>query len=325
MKSVLVFLFIFLLTSVSAQVVPLNPDVLYGKLDNGLTYYILKNSLPKERAMFYLAVNAGAVNENADQNGLAHFCEHMAFNGTKNFPGKGILNYLESIGVSFGGGLNAYTNSDITCYTLNNIPTNRQGYIDSALIVLREWAANVSYSTKEIKKEHRVIHEEWRTGGGAYKRMSDKVDKILFQGSKYADHNVIGDVSIIDNDVLTAQLFHQVHFLTIGNIRKEKIIQPFLVHHVQGDINAVVRNAEYPVGPLDSQLPEIRRDGMQGKETGVKPIVELLHFLYFMFVNDEIRFYQPVTCVVFHAVCDGAGIKKEKQADCRNDLQYKVF
>jgi zinc protease len=199
MKSVFVLLFIFVLTTLSAQIVPLNPDVLYGKLDNGLTYYIQKNSLPKERAMFYLAVNAGAVNENSDQNGLAHFCEHMAFNGTKNFPDKGLLNYLQSIGVSFGGGLNAYTNSDITCYTLNDIPTNKQGFIDSALIILREWAGNVSYTTDEINKERGVLHEEWRTGGGAYKRMSDKIDKVLFQGSKYADHNVIGDVSIIDN------------------------------------------------------------------------------------------------------------------------------
>lgn len=199
MKSVFVLLFVFVLTSLSAQMVPLNPDVLYGKLDNGLTYYIQKNSLPKERAMFYLAVNAGAANENADQNGLAHFCEHMAFNGTKNFPDKGLLNYLQSIGVSFGRGLNAYTSSDITCYTLNDIPTNKQGFIDSALIILREWATNVSYTTDEINKERGVLHEEWRTGGGAYKRMSDKVDKVLFQGSKYADHNVIGDVSIIDN------------------------------------------------------------------------------------------------------------------------------
>jgi zinc protease len=198
MKSLFVLVFVFVLATLSAQVVPLNPDVLYGKLDNGLTYYIQKNSLPKERAMFYLAVNAGAVNENADQNGLAHFCEHMAFNGTKNFPGKGLLNYLESIGVSFGGGLNAYTNSDITCYTLNDIPTNRQGYIDSALIILREWAANVSYKTEEINLERGVIHEEWRTGGGASKRMSDKIDKVLLKGSKYADHNVIGEVNIID-------------------------------------------------------------------------------------------------------------------------------
>jgi zinc protease len=198
MRSLFVFIFIFVLATLSAQVVPLNPDVLYGKLDNGLTYYIQKNSLPKERAMFWLAVNAGAVNENEDQNGLAHFCEHMAFNGTKNFPEKGILNYLLSIGVSFGGGLNAGTGSDQTTYTLNNVPVNRHGYIDSALIVLREWAGNVSYTTDEINKERGVIHEEWRQGGGANKRMSDKIDKTLMKGSKYADHNVIGEVTIID-------------------------------------------------------------------------------------------------------------------------------
>jgi zinc protease len=198
MKTLFIVLFIFVLTGLSAQVVPLNPDVLSGKLDNGLTYYIQKNSLPKERAMFYLVINAGAINENADQNGLAHFCEHMAFNGTLNFPEKGILNYLQSIGVSFGGGLNAFTSSDLTCYTLNNIPTNRHGYIDSALIVLREWAGNVSYLTKEIDLERGVIHEEWRQGGGASKRMSDKINMTLMKGSKYADHNIIGDVNTID-------------------------------------------------------------------------------------------------------------------------------
>ena len=149
--------------------------------------------------MFYLVVNAGAINENEDQNGLAHFCEHMAFNGTKAFPDKGILNYLQSIGVSFGGGLNAYTSSALTCYTLNNVPTVREGYIDSSLLVLREWASNVTYSDDEINKERGVIHEEWRTGGGASLRMSKITNPVLYGGSKYANHNVIGDVNVIDN------------------------------------------------------------------------------------------------------------------------------
>jgi zinc protease len=231
MKSLFVIILIFVLATMSAQVVPLNPDVLYGKLNNGLTYYIQKNSLPKERAMFYLVVNAGAVNENTDQNGLAHFCEHMAFNGTKNFPDKGILNYLQSIGMSFGGGLNAFTNSDITCYTLNDVPTNRAGYIDSALIVLREWAGNVSYTTEEINKERGVLHEEWRTGGGASKRMSDKIDKTLFSGSKYADHNVIGEVSIIDKaDPDIIRKFYKDWYrpdlqavIVVGDIEKDAI------------------------------------------------------------------------------------------------------
>jgi zinc protease len=199
MKTFFSLLLMIGMTSLCAQVVPLSSDVMYGKLDNGLTYYIQKNSMPKERAMFYLVVNAGAINENEDQNGLAHFCEHMAFNGTKAFPDKSILNYLESIGVSFGGGLNAYTSSALTCYTLNNIPLKREGYIDSALLILREWASNVTYSDEEINKERGVIHEEWRTGGGANLRMSKKTNPVLFEGSKYANHNVIGEVNIIDN------------------------------------------------------------------------------------------------------------------------------
>ena len=199
MKKILSFLLFLSCAVLSAQLVPLNPDVLYGKLDNGLTYYVHRNTLPKDRVMLYLAVNAGAINENESQNGLAHFCEHMAFNGTKAFPDKGILNYLQSIGLSFGGGLNAYTSSALTCYTLNNVPTTRDGYIDSALLVLREWASNVTYSDEEINKERGVIHEEWRTGGGAGLRMSKITDPVLYTGSKYANHNVIGDINVIDN------------------------------------------------------------------------------------------------------------------------------
>ena len=199
MKTFFSLLLLLGMTSLSAQVVPLNPDVLYGKLNNGLTYYVQKNSLPKERAMFYLVVNAGAINENEDQNGLAHFCEHMAFNGTKAFPDKGILNYLQSIGVSFGKGLNAGTSSAMTVYTLNDVPTLREGCIDSSLLVLHEWASNVTYSDAEINKERGVIHEEWRTGGGSGLRMSKITNPVLYAGSKYANHNVIGEVTVIDS------------------------------------------------------------------------------------------------------------------------------
>lgn len=231
MKKLFTFFFLIFCASISAQLVPLNPDVLYGKLDNGLTYYIQKNSLPKERAMFYLVENAGAINENEEQNGLAHFCEHMAFNGTKAFPDKGILNYLQSIGVSFGKGLNAGTSSAQTVYTLNDIPVVREGYIDSALLVLREWASNVTYSDEEINKERGVIHEEWRTGGGAGLRMSKITDPIVYTGSKYANHNVIGEINVIDK---TAPDFLRSYYkkwyrpdlqaiIVVGDIDKEAI------------------------------------------------------------------------------------------------------
>ena len=194
------FSLLFLVSIVlSAQEVPLNPAVLHGKLDNGLTYYIQKNSLPKERAMFYLVVNAGAIDEDDNQNGLAHFCEHMGFNGTKNLPGKALLNYMEKNGVSFGKGLNAFTNTNITCYNLNDVPTTSESLIDSSLIILHEWATNVSFNTDEINKERGVIHEEWRTRGGAGRRMGDITNKVLYNGSKYAYRNVIGTLDVIDN------------------------------------------------------------------------------------------------------------------------------
>lgn len=199
MKFPFLTLLILLSVTLSAQEVPLNPDVLHGKLDNGLTYYIQKNSLPKERAMFYLVVNAGAIDEEDNQNGLAHFCEHMAFNGTKNFPVKTLLNYMEKNGVSFGRGVNAFTNTNITCYNLNDVPTTKESLIDSSLIILHEWATNVSFNTDEINKERGVIHEEWRTRGGANRRMSDITNKVLYSGSKYAYRNVIGTLDVIDN------------------------------------------------------------------------------------------------------------------------------
>ena len=144
MKTLFFILCALLSTTVHGQEVPLNPDVLHGRLPNGITYYIQKNSMPENRAMFYMVVNTGGINEDDNQNGLAHFCEHMAFNGTKNFPGKSLINYLESNGVAFGRGVNAGTSSASTIYTLNNLPVTNPGFVDSALLILLEWASNVS-------------------------------------------------------------------------------------------------------------------------------------------------------------------------------------
>lgn len=199
MKNLLFASFFLITLGLSAQDIPLNPAVLHGKLANGLTYYIQKNQLPKDRAMFYLVVNAGAIDENDNQNGLAHFCEHMAFNGTKNLPDKALLNYMEKNGVSFGKGVNAFTSSAITCYNLNDVPTTREILIDSTLLILNEWATNVLYKTEEINKERGVIHEEWRTRGGASRRLGDVTNKVLMNGTKYASHNIIGTLDVIDN------------------------------------------------------------------------------------------------------------------------------
>ena len=189
--------------------VPLDPAVIYGKLDNGMTYYIRENKLPEQRAEFYLAVNVGATSEDADQNGLAHFTEHMAFNGTKNFDKKAILNYLQSIGMKFGPEINAFTGSDETNYMLQKVPTTDPKVIDTALLILYDWANNITFDNAEIDAERGVIHEEWRTGRSAMFRMMREANKTIYKDSKYATHDVIGDINILDNfDYETIKRFY---------------------------------------------------------------------------------------------------------------------
>lgn len=178
--------------------VPLDPAVKMGKLENGLTYYIRHNPKPENRAEFFLAVNAGAMQEDDDQDGLAHFCEHMAFNGTKNFEKHEIVNYLQSIGMKFGPEINAFTSYDMTNYMLQKVPTDAKENIDTAMQILFDWACGVSYEDEEIDNERGVLHEEWRTRRGASYRLGIETDKIIFAGSKYGKRTVIGDINIID-------------------------------------------------------------------------------------------------------------------------------
>lgn len=183
--------------SLSANL-PLDPQVKTGKLENGLKYYIRVNKKPEDRAELRLVVNAGSVLEDDDQQGLAHFCEHMAFNGTKHFAKQELVDYLESIGMRFGPDLNAYTSFDETVYMLQ-IPTDSMKIIENAFQILEDWAHNVSYDDKEIDKERGVIIEEWRLGRGAESRMRDKQFPILFKDSRYAVRLPIGKKNILDS------------------------------------------------------------------------------------------------------------------------------
>ncbi len=169
-----------------------DPSVRYGKFDNGLTYYIKHNDKPAERADYYLFTNVGAIQETPAQNGLAHFLEHMALNGTKNLPGKMMINYFESIGASFGPNINASTGVEQTMYMLTNIPTTREGIIDTALLVMHDYSAFVTNDPVEIDKERGVIIEEWRTRRTAEWRNIEKAWEYLYKGSKYATCNIIG-------------------------------------------------------------------------------------------------------------------------------------
>ena len=177
----------------SAQTpLPNDPATRVGKLDNGLTYYIRHNDKPAQRAEFYLATHVGAIQETPDQDGLAHFLEHMCFNGLKNLPGKQMLEYLQSIGAEFGRNINASTGVEVTQYMLNNIPVIREGIIDTCLLVMHDYSHFVLNEQKEIDDERGVIIEERRTRRNASWRMYEQNKKYMFKGSKYADCSLIG-------------------------------------------------------------------------------------------------------------------------------------
>ena len=135
------------------QPMPLDPKVRSGKLENGLTYFVMKNVEPKGQAEFFIAQKVGSILEEENQRGLAHFLEHMAFNGTKNFPDNKVISYLETIGVKFGANLNAYTAIDQTVYNISAVPVSRQGIIDSCLLILHDWACAITLDHEDIDKE----------------------------------------------------------------------------------------------------------------------------------------------------------------------------
>lgn len=179
--------------------IPADPAVRVGKLDNGMTYYIRHNAKPEKQGEFYIFHNVGAIQEEDSQIGLAHFLEHMAFNGTKNLPDKQLINYLETIGVKFGANLNAGTGQDMTVYNMSSVPLTREGIIDSALLILHDWSYFITLDPKEIDKERGVIIEELRTGDNAQFRAREKYSPVLFNGSKYAYRNVIGNQEALRN------------------------------------------------------------------------------------------------------------------------------
>ena len=179
--------------------IPVDPDVRIGKLDNGLTYYIRHNNWPEQRAEFYIAQRVGSIQEDDNQRGLAHFLEHMAFNGSKHFKGNEMLRWCESVGVKFGTDLNAYTSIDQTVYNISNVPTTREGIVDSCLLILYDWADGLLLEKEEIEKERGVIHEEWRLRTSAQMRMLERDLPKLYPGSKYGHRMPIGLMEIIDN------------------------------------------------------------------------------------------------------------------------------
>ena len=266
------------------QPLPIDSAVRVGKLENGLTYYIRHNEYPKNRAEFHIAQAVGATMEEDHQNGLAHFLEHMAFNGTKHFAGKGIIEYFESVGVNFGGNINAYTSLDETVYRLSEVPTVREGIIDSALLVMHDWACGLLLLEEEIDNERGVIREEWRTGAQANRRMWKAINPIKYPGSQYAKRDVIGDTAVINNFTYDALRDYYKKWYGPDN---QAII-------VVGDIN--VDEIEAKIKALWAEVPARVNRGerpLYSVDDNAEPIVAIVRDKEAQYTRIEMEFKKP--------------------------------
>ena len=265
MKLVKIFLCCILATlglQMSAQgdmmgPLPLDPAVRYGVLPNGLTYYIRHNEEPRELVNFYIAQKVGSVQEEENQRGLAHFLEHMAFNGAKHFPGDGqLIKYCESIGVKFGANLNAYTSTDETVYNIDDVPTTNPTNIDSCLYILLDWSNGLLLEESEINKERGVIHEEWRMRSSASMRIINRNLETLYPESRYGRRMPIGLMSVIDNfepDFLRAYYKKWYRpdlqgIVIVGDINVDEVEAK--VKSMFGEIPAAVNPAKYELYPV---------------------------------------------------------------------------
>ena len=276
------FLGLFLLSAIPlstfAQNVEQDASIRQGKLKNGLTYYIRHNAKEAGLADFYIAQRVGSILEEPRQRGLAHFLEHMAFNGTKHFPGKGkklgIVPWCETIGVKFGANLNAYTSVDQTVYHIGSAPIKREGIIDSCLLVLNDWSQYINLEPKEIDKERGVIHEEWRNRrtGMAMQRMMENVMPKIYKGSKYEDCLPIGNMDIVDNfPYQDLRDYYQKWYrpdlqaiVVVGDFDVDKMEQK--IQKLFGKIKAHKNPAEriyYPVTDNDKMIIAIEKDKEQ--------------------------------------------------------------
>lgn len=247
----LVFVFVGTIQAQTMQPLPVDSLIRTGKLENGLTYYIRHNEYPPQRANFYIAQKVGSMQEEDNQAGLAHFLEHIAFNGTKNYPGKKtMLNYLESIGVKFGANVNAYTSFDETVYNINDVPVLRSATIDSCLLVLHDWSSFISLKDEQIDEERLVIKEEWRTRHDAQSRIWDKQLPIIYEGSKYANRMPIGSMDVIDHfpyQVLR-DYYHKWYRPDLQGI---VIVGDIHVDEVEAKIKEMFADIPKPVNPAE--------------------------------------------------------------------------
>lgn len=230
--------------------VPVDKEVRIGKLDNGLTYYIRHNEYPKNQVDFYIAQKVGSILEEDNQRGLAHFLEHMCFNGTKNFPGNSMIKWLESVGVKFGYNLNAYTSIDETVYRISSVPTERIGVQDSCLMILSDWADGLLLEGKEIDEERSVIHEEWRSQLPPNMRILEKLLPEIYPDSRYGHRLPIGTMEVVDNFPHQALRDYYEKWYR-PDLQGIVVVGDIDVDRIEGKIKELFSKIEKPVNPAE--------------------------------------------------------------------------
>lgn len=230
--------------------VPVDKEVRIGKLDNGLTYYIRHNEYPKNQVDFYIAQKVGSILEEDNQRGLAHFLEHMCFNGTKNFPGNSMIKWLESVGVKYGYNLNAYTSIDETVYRISSVPTERIGVQDSCLMILSDWADGLLLEGKEIDEERSVIHEEWRSQLPPNMRIMEKLLPEIYPDSRYGHRLPIGTMEVVDNFPHQALRDYYEKWYR-PDLQGIVVVGDIDVDRIEGKIKELFSKIEKPVNPAE--------------------------------------------------------------------------
>lgn len=274
------FVFSTLAINSFGQQIPVDTLFLTGKLDNGLTYYIRKSSNPPKTADFYIVHNVGSLQEDDNQRGLAHFLEHMAFNGTKNFPGKNLLNSLAHNGVKFGTNVNAYTSMDRTVYNISSVPIVRDSFIDSVILMLHDWSSFISCEPNEVNNERGVILEEWRRGDESRTRMMSAIFEYEQHGSRFAKRKVIGLPEIIENfsNETLVNYYHKWYrpdlqaIVIVGDINPKEI--ELKIRKIFSDITKPTNAAKreiYPM-PANGELYIGKHKDQELKSTSVRII-----------------------------------------------------
>ena len=277
-KTTFISLLLWVVATVLAQPLPQDPTIRTGKLKNGMTYYLRHNAKEAGLADFYIAQKVGSIQEEPRQRGLAHFLEHMAFNGTKHFPGKGkqlgIVPWCETIGVKFGANLNAYTSVEQTVYNISAVPLKREGIADSCLLILHDWSHYLLLEDKEIDKERGVIQEEWRTrrAGRAVQRLMERAMPKVYKGTKYEDCMPIGSMDIVNNFPYKdlRDYYHKWYrpdlqaIVVVGDIDVDKMEKKIkkLFSKIPAPKNPAKREY-YPVNDNEKMIVDIEKDKEQ--------------------------------------------------------------